>query len=164
MASSDAAEVEKTNSLFAVQIQRMVKVHIQVCAFAMAREQVEKHAYTDANIKPILFLLIRIFALKQLQSETQGLYECGYFNSGSLDLVEAAMSQLLVELRPHMIPLVESCASEFQDHNVLGNKFGDIYELQFEVAKRSKINQTPVPAWYEKYMKPTMKMIPTGKL
>ena len=165
MANSTASEVEKVNDLFAVQILRMVKVHIQLCAFMMAKEYVTKHKFTDPNIPPLLLLLIRTFALKQLLTNTQGLFECGYFNAESQDLIEASMQKLLDDLRPHMIPLVESYAIEYQDHNVIGNKYGDIYELQFEVSKRAKINDNVVPEWYHKYMKPTMKMIPpTTKL
>lgn len=39
------------------------------------------------------------------------------------------MHKLLLELRPHMIPLTESYGLDAQDHNVIGNKWGDIYEL-----------------------------------
>jgi hypothetical protein len=41
---------------------------------------------------------------------------------------------------------------------VIGNKWGDIYEAQLDTARKSRLNQTPVPAFYEKYMKPTMRM------
>jgi hypothetical protein len=68
------------------------------------------------------------------------------------------MHHLLSELRPHMIPVVESFAIDSQDWNTIGNKWGDIYELQLETAKKSKLNSSKVPGFYEKYMKPTMTM------
>ena len=101
---------------------------------------------------------MRIFAIKTLLQDTQGLYECGYFNKGSQKLVEDSMHALLTELRPQMIPLVESFAIDACDYNTIGNKYGDIYELQLELAKRSKLNKHQVPSFYEKYMKPTMNM------
>jgi hypothetical protein len=86
------------------------------------------------------------------------LYECGFFSKGAEKLVEDSMHLLLTELRPHMIPLVESIGLDSQDHNVIGNKWGDIYELQLETAKKSKLNRQEVPSFYEKYMKPAMTM------
>lgn len=94
-----------------------------------------------------------------LDINIQGLYTCGYFGPGSQNLIETAFKQLLVELRPHMVPLVEAFHLEGQDFSVIGNKYGDIYELQFENSKKSKINRNQVPEWYGKYMKPTMTMI-----
>jgi len=73
-------------------------------------------------------------------------------------LLDDSLQKLLTELRPHMIPLVETFASDSQDYNVIGNKYGDIYELQLDMAKKAKINSKQVPAFYEKYMKPTMTM------
>ena len=67
---------------------------------------------------------------------------------------------MMTELRPHMVPLAEAFHIDGQDYTVIGNKYGDIYELQFETAKKSKINRNVVPEWYGKYMKPTMTMVP----
>jgi hypothetical protein len=39
-----------------------------------------------------------------------------------------------------MIPLTESYALDSQDHNTIGNKWGDIYELQLDTAKRTRLN------------------------
>jgi hypothetical protein len=70
------------------------------------------------------------------------------------------MHKLLQELRPLMIPLVESFAIDAQDYNVIGNKYGDIYELQLDVAKSTRLNKKPVLPFYETYQKPTMTMHP----
>jgi hypothetical protein len=40
--------------------------------------------------------------------------------------------------------------------SVIGNKYGDIYEAQLEFSQKSRLNEHQVPAFYEKYMKPTM--------
>ena len=42
--------------------------------------------------------------------------------------------------------------------STIGNSHGDIYEVQLETAKNSRLNKTEVPPYYEKYMKPTMNM------
>ena len=93
--------------------------------------------------------------------DTQGLYECGFFGPGSQTLVEESFHKLLGDLRPHMIPIVESFHQEALDSTSnIGNKYGDIYELQLDTAKATKLNKNPVPSFYEKYMKPAMNMYP----
>ena len=58
-----------------------------------------------------------------------------------------------------MIPIVESFPeiSKFLP-STIGNRFGDIYELQFETAKASRLNHGIVPNLYETHMKPVMNL------
>lgn len=113
----------------------------------------------------MLDLVLKIFAVSQLTSENRGLYECGYFTGGSGRLLDDAFKQLLVELRPHMIPIVESMQLlDGVTDSVIGNKFGDIYETQLEKAKKSNLNKNPVPPYFETLMKPTMNMRKPPKL
>jgi len=126
--------------------------------FMKAWEYVSKWIFTDKKIAPILLLLVKVFALKQLTTETEGLYECGYFTEESPQLIDDSMQKLLKELRPHMIPLVESFAIDSADYNVIGNPYGDIYELQLETSRRAPINKVKVPDYYHKHMKPCLNM------
>ena len=41
--------------------------------------------------------------------------------------------------------------------STIGNKYGDIYEAQLEVAKNSRLNTGSPPPYFEKLMKPIMK-------
>ena len=64
-----------------------------------------------------------------------------------------------------MIPLVESMSLlDTLTDSVIGNKYGDIYEAQLEAAKKSKLNKTPVPPYFETLMKPTMNLRKPPKL
>ena len=38
--------------------------------------------------------------------------------------------------------------------STIGNKYGDIYETQLEVAKNSRLNTGKPPRYFEKLMKP----------
>ena len=72
-----------------------------------------------------------MFALKQLISESAVLYEVGFFKQGAQRLLNEAMNQCLIELRPHMIPLIELNTRSEIDLSYLsaiGNEYGDIYE------------------------------------
>jgi hypothetical protein len=132
--------------------------------FMMAIERLNRSKFQDKKIAPILNLCIKIFALKCLQDNVHGLYECGFFEKRANRLIENSMHKLLTDLRPHMIPIVEAFAIDTQDYNVIGNKFGDIYELQLETAKKTRLNRKPVLDFYEKYQKPTMTMHIAPKL
>lgn len=142
----------------------MIKAHIRLMMYLMAKEYIDKTKIADKKVREVLLLCVRIFAVHSLLRDSEGLYECGYFGPGSQRLVEDSLYLLLTELRPHMIPIVESCGYDSQDHNVIGNKWGDIYELQLDLARKSRLNNNPVPSFYDKYQKPTMTMHKTPKL
>jgi hypothetical protein len=99
-----------------------------------------------------------MFAVKQLLVSHTALYETGFFQPGSVSLLEQAFKKLLVELRPHMLGLVEWFSIGDVFPSVIGNKYGDIYEAQLEFSQNSRLNEHQVPPFYEKYMKPTMTM------
>lgn len=69
-----------------------------------------------------------------------------------------AMHELLTQQRPHMIPLVEAFAIDAQDYNTIGNPYGDIYELQLNTARSTRLNKHAVPSFYHDLMKPIMAM------
>ena len=87
------------------------------------------------------------------------MYESGFFGASSGQLLDASYKKLLVDMRPLILPFVESYNSVMYGmKSTIGNDHGDIYETQLEVAKNSRLNKTKVPPYYEKYMKPTMTM------
>lgn len=67
-----------------------------------------------------------------------------------------ALKSLLVELRPHMIPLVEARLGNFDINflSAIGNEYGDIYENQLENAINSRLNSEARPEYWETLMKP----------
>ena len=135
----------------------MTRLHLIYVTFKMARERLESSQFRDLAVKSILELGIKIFALKQLSLDYQTLYECGYFGKGSGRLLDLAYRGILEELRPQMIPIVESFPESYEyAPSTIGNKYGDIYELQFETAKNSRLNDGVVPSLYETHMKPVM--------
>lgn len=48
--------------------------------------------------------------------------------------------------------------------STIGNKYGDIYENQFDTAKNSALNTGQVPEIYYTHIKPVMQMTPPAKL
>ena len=121
----------------------MVKTHLAYILFKMSRERFDEYQFVDTKVKTPVELLIKIFALKELQKDCLSLYECGYFKPGSSQLVDACYKQLLVDMRPHMIPFIEFSPNFLSGlKTTIGNAHGDIYEMQLEVAKNSRLNRT----------------------
>lgn len=58
-----------------------------------------------------------------------------------------------------MIPLVELTSDELQDMShlsAIGNKYGDIYERQLELAMNSRLNKTAKPEYWDSLVKPIL--------
>lgn len=69
------------------------------------------------------------------------------------------MKAALIELRPQMIPLVELKSEELLDFShmsAIGNKYGDIYERQLELAMGSRLNKQAKPEYWDSLVKPIM--------
>ena len=50
------------------------------------------------------------------------------------------MDHLIAKMRPQLIPLIEAISmNEFPSN--IGNEYGDIYELQMEQARNSRMNK-----------------------
>ncbi len=147
------------NDLYAQDILAMSRNHHLYMSYLIYVQDVDKLQPKDKNIKPHLVLLGKIFALKRLLEDSSTLYETGFFTTGAKQAMGAAMEQLLRILRPQMIPLVELESDEMQDKSYLsaiGNKYGDIYERQLELAMNSRLNKVPKAPFWDEKVKPLL--------
>ena len=128
-------------------------------ALRISRDQIEKDTFKDENVKKVILLCLRIWCLSQLNKDSHALYETGYFSTGANDFIKKGLNQLLTELRPHMIPIVESTFDNlhFSYLSCIGNKYGDIYESQLEWARQSRLNKKPIPDYFHTIIKPIFK-------
>ena len=140
----------------------MVKTHLGYILFKMTRERIDTYKFVDAKVRVPCELLLKIFAVKEIQKDSLSLYDCGFFKQGSSQLVDAGYKKLLVDMRPHMIPFIEFSPNLLIGlKSTIGNSHGDIYETQLEVAQNSRLNKTQVPPYFEKYIKPvTTRRVP----
>ena len=66
MAKTKAPTKTKTNELFALDVDKMVEMHMIYYMFLMTRERINNYKFKDANIKPLLEIVLKVFAVKQL--------------------------------------------------------------------------------------------------
>ena len=81
-------------------------------------------------------------------------------------MMKLAQDKLIAKMRPHLIPLVEAVVIDEFPSNI-GNFYGDIYELQLEQAKNSRMNKLDkdgVPPQFESFIKPFLHGTPYPKL
>ena len=75
--------------------------------YEQARKRITELKLQDQNITKIFMTAFANFALKQIQTDMNPLFEAGFFGPESVDLLEAAYKQTLVDLRPQMLSLAE---------------------------------------------------------
>jgi len=85
----------------------MSRSHTMLITFKIARLFIAQEEFKCANLKSILALLIRVFGLKQLSLDSMPCWNTGFFKKGHTAMLNDALHEALVELRPHMIPLAE---------------------------------------------------------
>jgi len=79
----------------------------------------------------------------ELQKDSGTMVECGFFKAEQLKLAKKAVKFIYTFLRPQMIPLIEALGvQDVEVPSVIGNKYGDIYEAQLEMAKSSRVNSS----------------------
>mmetsp|Transcript_92980 Transcript_92980/g.128119 ORF Transcript_92980/g.128119 Transcript_92980/m.128119 type:complete len:181 (-) Transcript_92980:46-588(-) len=154
MESSNAHDKVKENELFNMEIQAMTRAHFKLLCFVLFRDAYAKQNFKDKNIMKHIVLLQRVFCLNEIIEDSQALYESGYFTKGQFTLAKKAFQETLVELRPMMIPLVETFSvDDNQLQSAIGNSYGDIYETQLQWARESRMNRHKVTPLFDKYLK-----------
>lgn len=104
-----------------------------------------------------------LYGLCQLERDQVGLYESGYFSTGSRAMVDGAIKLLLAKLRPQILPMAEVVRHPDQLlMSAIGNSYGDIYETHLEWATTSRLNDNKgsIPDGYMEYIMPILQ----GKL
>ena len=96
--SSSANTKDMTNKLFALDLLKMSSIHMKYLTIHMAASKIEQFEcpQMQGHINNLLALAAHSF-LVEFRSEG---YESGYFNLGTLDLIEDANKVLLKRIRP----------------------------------------------------------------
>ena len=90
LAASKAPSKTKQNELFAMEVNKMTKMHLVYIMYERAKAKLQSKGIKDANVTKIFMTVLANFALKQLLTDNISLYESGFFGPGSGDLLDAA--------------------------------------------------------------------------
>jgi hypothetical protein len=153
-ASKDPQSV-KDNETFQQAKITMVKAHLNYLTFAIFRERTCN--IPDQILRSHLELIARIWAIESLLQDSGPVFDAGFFGKGATNLLRKSLAEAVAKLRPQLVPLAESFyAPDEWAPSVIGNSFGDIYELQLEMAKSSRLNEHEVPPYFNQLIKPIL--------
>ncbi|XP_077462145.1 peroxisomal acyl-coenzyme A oxidase 1 isoform X2 [Stigmatopora argus] len=137
----------------AIDLVRASDAH---CHYVVVKLFADKLGEIDAaSIHSVLLTLARLYALHGISNNSGDFLQAGLLNGSQVLQIANRVKELLSELRPNAVALVD--AFDFHDkllNSVLGRYDGNVYEHMFEWARRSPLNSTEVHESYHKYLKP----------
>ncbi|XP_077574218.1 peroxisomal acyl-coenzyme A oxidase 1 isoform X2 [Stigmatopora nigra] len=137
----------------AIDLVRASDAH---CHYVVVKLFADKLVEIDAaSIHSVLLTLARLYALYGISKNSGDFLQAGLLNGSQVLQIANRIKELLSELRPNAVALVD--AFDFHDkllNSVLGRYDGNVYEHMFEWARRSPLNATEVHESYHKYLKP----------
>jgi hypothetical protein len=93
MGDSDASKMDKTNSIFGLDIVTMAQLHIKFILFKIMKTMIaDIHC---EKLRGHMFNLCTLIGLTFLQEYKTNGYESGYFTKGTTDLINEAVKILL---------------------------------------------------------------------
>jgi len=110
---------------------------------------------TSAPDAKVAAVMTRVCALFALTNIIDGHQWHGRIDASTYSLVESTVADLLAEIRPDAVPLVD--AFEFHDRvlgSTIGRFDGNVYEALYEGATKSKLNLTRPFKGYKEYLQP----------
>jgi acyl-CoA oxidase len=137
----------------AVQLCDAVKAHcyaFMVSTFIQAVKTVE-----DKKVQAVLSRVCALFALSNIQDDQWAGF--GVVGVEMMRLVRTAVAQLLDELRPDAVSLVD--AFDIPDrvlNSTIGMHDGNVYEALYEAAKKSNLNDRDPFDGYSEVLRPRL--------
>ncbi|KAJ3170468.1 hypothetical protein HDU87_008762 [Geranomyces variabilis] len=170
--AQDLATKNSTWNKSLVRIHRTAKAHCQLVMvqnFSRALNLPAEHpaAAPTPMIKDVLFKLGCLFALSMMVENIGEFLESGFMSIAQAQLVRTASDDVVAQLRPDAIALVD--AFDFSDYHLnsaLGRYDGNVYETMVQWVSRNPLNlevNSPVIDGYEQFYKPMIQgPRPTG--
>lgn len=151
--SGKSYEAAWNNAL--VEIARACKAHCYLTLVVNFINAVAETRKTHPKLFPVLQRLCHLFVLYYIEQDIGEFLEDGYMNTKQAQLIRSKVRDLLDELRPDAIALVDSFnISDFELSSALGRFDGRVYETLYEWAQQSELNKNEVVDGYEEYLKP----------
>jgi len=95
-----------------------------------------------------------------MEQDLADFFATGYLNPEQADMLHTAICDLLNDLRPDAVPLVDSFNfSDYVLNSSLGRYDGQVYESLFEYARRPEnpLNQSDVPDGIKEFISPLIR-------
>jgi acyl-CoA oxidase len=138
-----------------VEVYRISKAHCMYTIVSNFINAVEDIRKSNPALHPVLNRLCNLFTLHRMEEDIGEFLEDGYLNSTQASLLRKQVRNLLIQLRPDSVPLVDAFNySDYSLNSALGIYSGNVYETMYEWVQKSPLNQSDVAVGYEEYLKP----------
>ncbi|KAK7502899.1 hypothetical protein BaRGS_00005848 [Batillaria attramentaria] len=138
----------------AVELAAAGKAFMESYIVRVFAENVSKF---KGQLQPVMMALCRLHAVTGMTQNLGDFLKDGYISSQQAAMLQQRLLDLLTELRPNVVALVD--AFDFPDavlDSALGRWDGQVYEALYDYSLRSKLNEKQVLDAYYKYQRPFM--------
>jgi len=145
-------EVESWNELL-VEIVKISRAHCMYLTAKVFSEAVQRLKSSH----PVLTTLSHLFTLYWIEQEIGDFTADGYLNAAQTTFLRKAIRQLLDEVRPNAVGLVD--AFDFSDQvlqSAIGKYDGKVYEKLLQWVQREPLNTQNVSKLYTDYLRPIL--------
>jgi len=151
------------STLTMIKLARVHCFYVMHLNFVDRVAEEQQSGRMDAVMAGVLMQLAALLAASHIDANLGDYLIDGYMSGAQGAMAREAHLQLLRELRPNAVGLVDAFALEdYLLNSALGRADGDVYRALLEMAKASPLNATEEgPAW-EGVLKPAMTQGPGG--
>ncbi|CAI2172948.1 9687_t:CDS:2 [Funneliformis geosporum] len=136
-----------------IEVNRISRAH---CQYLMARDFItalQKRHQQDEDERlrvlhdnpaliEVMTSVCNLFVLNTMEKELGEFLECGYLTSSQAKLIRFQVYDLLKEIRPNAVNLVDAFyVPEFMLQSALGRYDGKVYETMFDWASKEPLNE-----------------------
>lgn len=147
-----------------IDLVRAAKAYCHLYVVDHFAKTVEKEKFS-AELRSVLKGLFNLYAVYGIVENAGDFLEDQYLNGQQMRLANDVLMELLEELRPNAVGLVDAFGFSDQSLNsVLGRYDGNVYEHLMKWAESCPMNRRETPPGYEKYLRPLLKGQITAKL
>jgi acyl-CoA oxidase len=143
-----------------VDLVKCARAHAMFMLMHTFYEYIQKLSDTSPDLIMIKMVQLRLFSLiacYYIEAESGDFLFDGYLNGRQIQFVSLYERELLKQIRPDVISLVD--AFDFSDHllnSALGRFDGKVYKALYDWAQESPLNESEVPEAVKKYLLPIM--------
>ncbi|CAG8518496.1 2642_t:CDS:1 [Acaulospora colombiana] len=132
---------EGAKSEHMIDIINVSRAYCYLTIISIAHEELPSLKNQYPRLYPALKNLVYLFFVNTVLTQSGDFLVSGYYNSNHIGLLQRAQRELLRNIRPDAVGLVD--AWEFSDNSLnsaLGKKNGNVYETMYEWAKKEPLN------------------------
>ncbi|RLN98596.1 hypothetical protein BBJ28_00007198, partial [Nothophytophthora sp. Chile5] len=158
----------QNNSMHCYKLSMAYSKLLLVSSFAEAvrsNSTLTTETLSSPELLPVLRQVCHLFALTQLEADAGEFMESGCVFPTEMPLIRANIEELLVQIRPHAVTLVDGF--NFSDHSLnstLGRYDGNVYEALYESAQHDPLNHSSDKVALHELLRPIRDEIAQSRL